>query len=591
VPAGAFPVLAGIRSGEPEIVSVGEAGELLTASSQLEFFGISADAARILFTTTTGALLRDIRTDTTSPVSVLPDGRRAEEPVVVGMSADGARVAFAVEAGTEWELYLRDVVAGATVRLSADVPLGLDDPLPEARLALNHFFPGGWEYTFGWFGDTIEVLREALALPAGVPGTAHSYTGLGEVYRFDVNTGQRTLTAEYEWFYAPNAPPGLVIDQGTPYLGSRSPDGRWSVFFSTEPEDPPDPGAWDHPPRGDYFLHDFVTGTTRLISATTDARRTEWPGLLTMHGGEVFDQGPVVSADGSRVIIEGGSWVAGTGDFADYFEWVPGVPVLWDSGSTTRLTDLPPGARVTGADGVLGRLGVIIDGLPHLYEASSSNLVRLGASPAREVRVSADGSAALVVTTSPTGEVVDLLLVPIETLPFDDVSESVFADDIVWLSAAGITRGCTADGTRFCPDDPVTRGQMAAFLNRALGLPVPPEGDRFIDDGGIFETDIEALAAAGITRGCTADGTRFCPDDPVTRGQMAAFLNRALGLPVPPEGDRFIDDGGIFETDIEALAAAGITRGCTADGTRFCPDDPVTRGQMAAFLYRGLVDG
>ncbi|VAV99277.1 hypothetical protein MNBD_ACTINO02-485, partial [hydrothermal vent metagenome] len=49
------------------------------------------------------------------------------------------------------------------------------------------------------------------------------------------------------------------------------------------------------------------------------------------------------------------------------------------------------------------------------------------------------------------------------------------------------------------------------------------------DDGSIHESYIEAIAAAGITKGCNPpSNNRFCPDDPVTRGQMAAFLNRAL---------------------------------------------------------------
>jgi hypothetical protein len=44
----------------------------------------------------------------------------------------------------------------------------------------------------------------------------------------------------------------------------------------------------------------------------------------------------------------------------------------------------------------------------------------------------------------------------------------------------------------------------------------------------LFFRFIEALAAAGVTAGC-APGS-FCPDDPVTRGQMAVFLATALGL-------------------------------------------------------------
>jgi S-layer homology domain len=39
---------------------------------------------------------------------------------------------------------------------------------------------------------------------------------------------------------------------------------------------------------------------------------------------------------------------------------------------------------------------------------------------------------------------------------------------------------------------------------------------------------IEALAASGITEGC--GGGSYCPDNPLTRGQMAVFLAKALGL-------------------------------------------------------------
>ncbi|MDJ0953725.1 MAG: S-layer homology domain-containing protein, partial [Acidimicrobiia bacterium] len=100
---------------------------------------------------------------------------------------------------------------------------------------------------------------------------------------------------------------------------------------------------------------------------------------------------------------------------------------------------------------------------------------------------------------------------------------------------------------------------------------------------------IEALAAAGITKGCNPpQNDRYCPNDPVTRGQMAAFLVRALDLP-PGSAGTFTDDDGVFAANIEALAAAGITKGCNPpQNDRYCPNDPVTRGQMAAFLARAL---
>ncbi|MEX1270892.1 MAG: S-layer homology domain-containing protein, partial [Acidimicrobiia bacterium] len=79
---------------------------------------------------------------------------------------------------------------------------------------------------------------------------------------------------------------------------------------------------------------------------------------------------------------------------------------------------------------------------------------------------------------------------------------------------------------RFCPDDTVDRAQMAAFLARALGLS-PPSGDFFTDDdGSLHEPAINSVAAHGITVGCGS--AEYCPDEVVTRGQMAALLRRAV---------------------------------------------------------------
>ncbi len=55
--------------------------------------------------------------------------------------------------------------------------------------------------------------------------------------------------------------------------------------------------------------------------------------------------------------------------------------------------------------------------------------------------------------------------------------------------------------------------------------------DLFVDDGrSIFEGDIDKLATANVTKGCSSpENDEFCPGSDVTRGQMAAFLHRALG--------------------------------------------------------------
>ena len=41
---------------------------------------------------------------------------------------------------------------------------------------------------------------------------------------------------------------------------------------------------------------------------------------------------------------------------------------------------------------------------------------------------------------------------------------------------------------------------------------------------------VEALVASGITAGCGGNSPLYCPDAPLTRKQMAAFLSKALGL-------------------------------------------------------------
>jgi hypothetical protein len=80
----------------------------------------------------------------------------------------------------------------------------------------------------------------------------------------------------------------------------------------------------------------------------------------------------------------------------------------------------------------------------------------------------------------------------------------------------------------------------------------------------------------------------FRPDAPVSRGQMATFLVGALKLADGPPA-RFVDvpRGHDHARAIDAISAAGITRGADASGTHFLPDAPVTRAQMATFIARG----
>jgi len=110
---------------------------------------------------------------------------------------------------------------------------------------------------------------------------------------------------------------------------------------------------------------------------------------------------------------------------------------------------------------------------------------------------------------------------------FKDDRGAFYEDAVNRLFEAGITEGCGPG--EYCGDAEIKREQMAAFLSRSQGLGATPR-DFFRDDGSsIFEQSINRVAAAGITLGCNPPtNNRYCPSDLVTRGQMAAFIRRAL---------------------------------------------------------------
>ena len=162
---------------------------------------------------------------------------------------------------------------------------------------------------------------------------------------------------------------------------------------------------------------------------------------------------------------------------------------------------------------------------------------------------------------------------------FNDISNSVHKDNILKLVSLGIA----STGSSFRPADDVTRGQMAAFLTRALNLKSTSK-DYFSDDSAsIFEDDINALAAAGIA---STTSSKYRPDDPVRRGQVAAFLTRAFGFK-KGGSTPFTDIGDtIFRDDIAGIYRLGITVGTSP--TTYSPNTRVTRGQVATFLVRAL---
>jgi hypothetical protein len=171
---------------------------------------------------------------------------------------------------------------------------------------------------------------------------------------------------------------------------------------------------------------------------------------------------------------------------------------------------------------------------------------------------------------------------------FRDIDDTVHRTNIAKIRQAGITKGCNPPANDlFCPQRDISRGEMAAFISRALGL-TEMSGSVTFDDvaGNTFEGDIDRLVTAGIGFGCDEDS--YCPNRPLLRDEMAELLVRAFEYDNPEDIDHFIDDqDSAFEDSINKLATHDVTLGCNPPvNDEFCPDRTLTRAEMASFFVR-----
>lgn len=168
---------------------------------------------------------------------------------------------------------------------------------------------------------------------------------------------------------------------------------------------------------------------------------------------------------------------------------------------------------------------------------------------------------------------------------FGDVPAGAFYSSAVsWLVASSVTAG-VGPGS-YGPTRKVTRGQMAAFLWRLECTPAPDQRHSFGDVAAdaYFDEAVSWLVGAGVTGG-TGPGT-FSPGRQVTRGQMAAFLWRLAGSPPPTQAHSFDDvaQSDYYNEAVSWMVEAQITAGVAPHS--FAPNAKVDRGQMAAFLDR-----
>ncbi len=403
-----------------------------------------------------------------------------------------------------------DLNGRATIRgnrIFDNRPLGIDLPLPYRGVTPND--PGDLDYL-----DQMSLQNFPL-ITSVVPGvsTTHIEGSLNS---------QPAETFDIDLFASPACPrrPNDYL-QGETYLGALqvTTDGFGNAVFAT-----------DVP---------FVLATGQPVTATATDRNGNT---------SEFSQRIVFSVDPPSGSAAGGSAATVLG-----MSFEPGATVTVGGAPATNVMPIDPGT-----------LTATMPALPPGTLHSLTVAVPSG-----------------IVGTLPNGWLADF---------FDVPEANIFHNDVARLVVNGVAAGVGAGN--YGVDQPTLRQQMAVFLLKGKhgDCYVPPPCAGIFGDvpcSSQFADWIEELAAEGITGGC--GGGNYCPQDPVRRDQMAAFLLKAEhgGGYVPPSCSGTFSDvacPSLFADWIEQLATEQITLGC--GGGNYCPASSAKRGQMATFVVK-----
>ncbi|QCR32601.1 5'-nucleotidase C-terminal domain-containing protein [Lysinibacillus sp. SGAir0095] len=170
--------------------------------------------------------------------------------------------------------------------------------------------------------------------------------------------------------------------------------------------------------------------------------------------------------------------------------------------------------------------------------------------------------------------------------PFSDVTASdSHYEAIIKLADLGIING-HKDGT-YKPESPVTRGQVATILANILNINKDkPKDPGFTDvpKSSDHYAAIAALKEAKIINGY--EDNTFKPNEKISRAHLAVMIASALKIQPKDKKALPFTDVTFYNEQIKALYDFGITVGTSK--TTFAPNNNVTRGQAASFLYRAL---
>lgn len=146
------------------------------------------------------------------------------------------------------------------------------------------------------------------------------------------------------------------------------------------------------------------------------------------------------------------------------------------------------------------------------------------------------------------------------------------------------------DQRRYRPDEPISRGELAAAISQTIHLEPPRRNPPRITDVPPDSPAAEeiALVVAARLMATDAEGA-FHVRTPVTRQEAAAILVRLYEVynerSLPCDAVELADAEGISADSRKPVFAAIRSQLITAPGNRFQPGEPFTRQQAAAALY------
>ena len=473
--------------------------------------------------------LHDTLTGTTTRVSVHSDGTEGNfMSLFPSISANGMSVAFESLANTlvdndnnlRQDVFVHDTQTGVTTRVSVDsagiegndtsysasasadgrfVAFSSDatnlitDDNTDNRDIFVHDRETGATSRASIRGDDIEVLNDSFGPSISGDGRFVAFHSQGLFIDDDNNEQTDVFVHDTQ---TANTSRISVRSDGTEALGGSSDfaaissDGRF-VAFESEAVNlvDNDTNGW-----GDVFVHQFGVdhpppSTTSTTTSTTSSTPPD-PSTTT-----------------------------------------PDSTTTTPSSTTTTRTTTTP-ATTTTTRPPLATFDWFRDDNGHLFEKDINSIattgITRGCNPPDNDRYCPDRT---LTRAEAAAFVARALGLPKATTDwFTDDNGLTLEPEINRLAEAGVTRGCNPPANdQYCPGRTLTRAEAAAFLARALNLPAAVI-DWFTDDDGLtLEPEINRLAEEGITRGCNPPvNTMYCPNDNLTRGQGAAFLNRAL---------------------------------------------------------------